>query len=169
MLKTLSVLVVTLIIGIVVGWATYSFIYSDQLKNSYVSSLTSGLNYDSKIIESLSDSGNFSRDIQIFYSEKFSSVVLSLKIVRPDYKSLTGIPTQNICKLIEYHEEYGINIDGPIDIAVNEYIEEISPIIRSEISNIQKFTGGKNCEIQGEQGASRVCRYKDPARCENEI
>jgi hypothetical protein len=169
MLKTLSVLVVTLIVGLVVGWATCSFIYSEKLKNSYVSNLTNGLNYDSKIIESLSDSGNFSKDIQTFYSEKFSSVVLSLIIVRPDYKSLTGITTQNICKLIEYHEKYGINIDGPIDIKVNEYLEEIRPIIRSEISNIQKFTGGKNCEIEGEQGASRACRYKDQARCENEI
>ena len=166
MIKKVSVFAVTLFVGFSGGWITNLFFIAEETRQGYVSTLTSGLKNDLEIIELLEKQGAFSPEIKLQFDEKFSRAVLLLQITQPNYEELTAISTQNICGLIEYQSSYGIKVDEVADSNVNDYLKSISPVIKQEMINLQRFNGGEGCQISG--SGPRECRYKDPARCKNE-
>ena len=166
MVKKLSVFALALLLGFAGGWITNLYLLYKEARQGYVSTLTSGLNNDFQIIKLLENHGAFTPKMKQQFDEKFSQTALLLKITQPNYEELTAIPMQKLCELIEYHGSYGIKVDDITDSNVNDYLKSISPIIKKEMTNLQKFTGGEGCEISG--SGPRECRYRDAARCKNE-
>ena len=166
MIKRISVLALVLLVGFAGGWVTNLLLLAEDTKQGYVSTITSGLKNDFEIIKLLEGQGVFTTRVKGQFDEKFSQAALLLMITQPNYRELTAIPTQEICELIEYHDSYGITVDDTIDSNVNTYLKSISPIIKQEMTNLQRFTGGEGCQISG--SGPKECRYRDAARCKNE-
>ena len=166
MIKRISVLALVLLVGFAGGWITNLILLADDSKQRYLSTITSGLKNDFEIVKLLENQGGFTNKVKRQFDEKFSQAALLLMITQPSYQELTAIPTQEICKLIEYHDSYGITVDETIDSNVNTFLKSISPIIKQEMANLQRFTGGEGCQISG--SGPTACRYRDAARCKNE-
>ena len=165
MVKKLSVFVLTLLLGFAGGWITNFYLLAEETKQGYVSTLTSGLTNDFEIIKLLEDQGAFTPDLKQQFDEKFSQTALLLKNTQPNYEELTAIPTQKLCNLIEYHDSYGIKAHGTTDSNISDYLKSISPIIKKELANLQRFTGGKGCQLSGSEPSE--CSYRDTGRCKN--
>ena len=166
MVKKLSVFVLTLLLGFTGGWITNFYLLAEETKQGYVSTLISGLKNDFEIIKLLEDQGAFTPDLKQQFDEKFSQTALLLKNTQPNYEELTAIPTQKLCELIEYHDSYGIKTHGTTDSNISDYLKSISPIIKKEMANLERFTGGKDCHLSGSEPSE--CRHRDEGRCNNE-
>lgn len=166
MIKRISVLALVLLVGFASGWITSLLLLAEDTKQEHVSTITSGLKNDFEIIKILEEQGVFTTKVKRQFDEKFSQTALLLMITRPNFQELTAIPTQEICELIEYHDSYGITVDETLDSNVNTYLKSISSIIKQEMTNLQRFTGGEGCQISG--SGPKECRYRDAARCKNE-
>jgi hypothetical protein len=168
MFKKVSIFVFILFIGFIAGWLSNLVYMEAEIRKGYASSLTSGLENDFAIIESLKSSGFFTPYVKKQFDEKFSLTVHLLMIAKPDYEEMTAIPTKGLCKLGEYHAIHGISVNEIMDSNIDTYFNYVGPIIRSEMQKIQTLVGGVGCEIGGANANNGVCRFRDPARCKNE-